>query len=73
MAEFIVGNPLRKVARKHTLLRNLLWRVDFVLIWVLVKLARLMPVDTASRTIARIPPRRVGGSTPRDASWALPV
>ncbi len=54
MAEFIVGNPLRKVARKHTLLRNLLWRVDFVLIWVLVKLARLMPVDTASRFGERV-------------------
>ncbi len=49
MAEFIIGNPLRKVARKHALLRTLLWRVDFILIWVLVKLARLMPVDTASR------------------------
>ena len=54
MAEFIVGNSIRKVARKHPFLRKLLWRVDYVLIWLLVKIARLLPVDTASRLGARV-------------------
>ena len=49
MAEFIVGNPLRKWARDHRLLREALWRLDFVLLWVVAKLARLLPIDTASR------------------------
>jgi KDO2-lipid IV(A) lauroyltransferase len=54
LAEFIVGNSLRKLARKHNFLRQLLWRVDYVLIWSLVKIARLLPVDTASRLGARV-------------------
>ena len=54
MAEFIVGNSLRKLAREHNSLRKLLWRVDYVLIWSLVKIARLLPVDTASRLGARV-------------------
>ena len=54
MAEFILGNPLRKVARKHRLLQRLLWRLDYGLIWTVVKLARLLPVDTASRYGERI-------------------
>lgn len=49
MAEFIVGNPLRKWARDHRLLRAALWRLDFVVVWLVTKLARLLPIDTASR------------------------
>lgn len=49
MAEFIVGNPLRKLARKHRFLRLLLWRLDFVFVWLLLKLAKLLPIDAASR------------------------
>jgi len=49
VAEFIVGNSLRKLAREHRFLRTLLWRLDFVLIWVITKLAQLLPIDTASR------------------------
>lgn len=54
MAEFIVGNSLRKLAREHKFLRQLLWRIDFLLIWSVVKLARLLPVDTASRFGERV-------------------
>lgn len=49
MAEFIVGNPLRKWARDNPLLRQVLWRLDFACVWVLMRVARLLPVDTASR------------------------
>jgi KDO2-lipid IV(A) lauroyltransferase len=49
VAEFIVGNPLRKWARDHRLLRVALWRLDFVVVWLVTKLARLLPIDTASR------------------------
>jgi KDO2-lipid IV(A) lauroyltransferase len=49
VAEFIVGNPLRKWARDHRLLRVVLWRLDFVVVWLVTKLARLLPIDTASR------------------------
>lgn len=49
MAEFIVGNPLRKWARDHRLVREALWRLDFVFIWLLMKVAQLLPIDTASR------------------------
>jgi KDO2-lipid IV(A) lauroyltransferase len=49
VAEFIVGNPLRKWARDHRLLREALWRLDFVVVWLVTKLARLLPIDTASR------------------------
>jgi KDO2-lipid IV(A) lauroyltransferase len=49
VAEFIVGNPLRKWARDHRLLRQVLWRLDFACIWLLMWVARLLPVDTASR------------------------
>jgi KDO2-lipid IV(A) lauroyltransferase len=49
VAEFILGSPLRKWARDHRLLREALWRLDFVLVWVITKLARLLPIDTASR------------------------
>ena len=49
MAEFIVGNSLRKLAREHRFLQRLLWRLDFALIWLVARLARLMPIDAASR------------------------
>ncbi|MEE4146461.1 MAG: hypothetical protein V2I26_16780 [Halieaceae bacterium] len=49
MAEFIVGNPLRKLARQHPLLQRLLWRVDYALVWLVAWLARLLPIDAASR------------------------
>lgn len=49
MAEFILGNSLRKLAREKPLLQRLLWRADFMMIWLLVKLFTLLPVDTASR------------------------
>jgi len=48
LTDFIVGNPLRKIAREHEFLRQLLWRVDFALIWSLFRLARLLPVEWAS-------------------------
>jgi Kdo2-lipid IVA lauroyltransferase/acyltransferase len=49
VAEFIVGNPLRKWARDHRLLRHALWRLDYSFVWLLMQVARLLPVDTASR------------------------
>ena len=49
MAEFIVGNSLRKLAREHPLLQRLLWRLDYAFIWLLIWLARRMPIDAASR------------------------
>ena len=48
MPDFIVGNPLRKIAREHEFLRRFLWRVDFALIWSLLTLFRLLPVEWAS-------------------------
>jgi KDO2-lipid IV(A) lauroyltransferase len=49
MSEFVVGHPLRNVARRHPLLAKLLWRLDFVLMWMLITTFRWLPVDTASR------------------------
>ena len=49
LAEFIVGNSLRKLAREHRFLQRLLWRLDFALVWLVAWLARRMPIDTASR------------------------
>lgn len=49
MAEFIVGNSLRKLAREHSWLQRALWRLDFALVWLVAWLARRMPIDTASR------------------------
>ncbi len=54
MAEFIVGNSLRKLAREHRFLQRALWRLDFALVWLVAWLARRMPVDTASRFGARL-------------------
>ena len=49
MAEFIVGNSLRKLAREHLFLQKVLWRLDFVVIWLVTRMARWLPIDTASR------------------------
>lgn len=49
MAEFIIGNSLRKLAREHRFLQRTLWRLDFALVWLVAWLARRMPIDTASR------------------------
>jgi KDO2-lipid IV(A) lauroyltransferase len=54
VAEFIVGNPLRKWARDNRVLREALWRLDFVMVWAVTKLARLLPIDTASRFGERV-------------------
>jgi KDO2-lipid IV(A) lauroyltransferase len=49
MSEFIIGHPLRNVARKRPALAQLLWRIDFAFMWVLIALFRLLPIDIASR------------------------
>ncbi len=54
MAEFIIGNPLRKLARQYQPLRQLLWWLDFVLVWVLLTVYKLLPVDAASRMGERV-------------------
>ncbi|NND66153.1 MAG: lauroyl acyltransferase [Halioglobus sp.] len=54
MAEFIIGSPLRKLAREHEPLRQFLWRLDYGLLWLLEKLLTALPVDLASRLGARI-------------------
>ena len=53
MSEFILGHPLRHVARRRDWLRQLLWRVDYALVWSLIRMFQLFPVDTASRLGAR--------------------
>ncbi|MEM8659456.1 MAG: lauroyl acyltransferase [Pseudomonadota bacterium] len=54
MAEFIVGNSMRKLARQHPLLQRALWRLDFLLVSLIAWLARRLPIDTASRFGSRI-------------------
>jgi KDO2-lipid IV(A) lauroyltransferase len=54
VAEFIVGNSLRKIARKHEFLRQALWRLDFALVWVIVTLSKLLPIDRGSRFGQRV-------------------
>ena len=49
MAEFIVGSSLSKWARDHHVLRALLWRIDVIVVWLITRLARLLPIDIASR------------------------
>jgi KDO2-lipid IV(A) lauroyltransferase len=49
VAEFIVGNSLSKWARDHQVVRALLWRLDVVIVWLITRLARLLPIDVASR------------------------
>jgi KDO2-lipid IV(A) lauroyltransferase len=54
LAEYIVGNSLRKLAREHKILRQLLWRVDYVLVSLVAWLARRLSIDTASRFGSRV-------------------
>jgi KDO2-lipid IV(A) lauroyltransferase len=54
VAEFIVGNSLRKIARKHEFLRQALWRLDFALVWVIVNLSKRLPIDLSSRFGQRV-------------------
>ena len=54
MAEFIVGNPLRKIAREHDTLRHVLWRVDYALVWLLHRLLKVLPIDLSSRVGDRL-------------------
>ena len=54
MAEFIVGNSLRRLAREHRFLQQLLWRVDYLLVSAVAWLARRLPIDTASRFGSRV-------------------
>lgn len=54
MAEFIIGSPLRKLAREHEPLRQFLWRLDYGLLWLLEKVLVAFPVDFASRVGARL-------------------
>lgn len=49
MAEFIVGNSMRRLAREYPLLQRALWRVDYAFVWLVTWLARRMPIDAASR------------------------
>lgn len=54
MAEFILGNSLRKWARRHEPLRQVLWRLDFALVWLLKTFLQALPVDLSSRAGARV-------------------
>lgn len=49
MTDFIVGNSIRKWARDHRVLRALLWRLDFLMFWLIANFAKFLPADTASR------------------------
>ena len=53
MAEFIIGSPLRNLAREHEALRHFLWRVDYALVWSIQKILQLLPIDLSSRTARR--------------------
>lgn len=48
MAQFIIGNTLGKIADRHQGLQKFLWRIDFVAVWLLVRVFGLLPVDAAS-------------------------
>jgi KDO2-lipid IV(A) lauroyltransferase len=54
MAEFILAAPLRRFARTRPRLRRLLWRIDYVFVWTLIRLFQMLPVDLASRLGARV-------------------
>lgn len=54
MAEFILGSPLRPLARRYEPLRKLLWRLDYGMLWLLQKVMQTLPVDLSSRLGARI-------------------
>jgi KDO2-lipid IV(A) lauroyltransferase len=48
VAQFILGNAIGKTAEKHKSLQQLLWRIDFAVVWLLIKMFALLPIDTAS-------------------------
>ncbi|MGB1141291.1 MAG: hypothetical protein ACPG1A_10360, partial [Halioglobus sp.] len=54
MAEFILGNPLRNLARKHRPLARVLQWLDFALVWIVVQFSRLLPIDLGSRLGRRV-------------------
>ncbi len=54
MAQFILGNAIGKTAEKHKGLQQLLWRLDFAAVWLLIKLFALLPIDTASELGRRL-------------------
>jgi KDO2-lipid IV(A) lauroyltransferase len=49
VAQFILGNAIGKTAEKHKSLQQLLWRIDFAVVWLLIKMFGLLPIDTASK------------------------
>jgi KDO2-lipid IV(A) lauroyltransferase len=48
LAEFIIGNTLRKKARQRGWLQTALWRLDYSLIWLLVRLFSSLDPDRSS-------------------------
>lgn len=54
MAEFILGSPLKPLARRLPRLRRALWRLDQGFIRLLLALLRRLPVDRASRMGSRL-------------------
>lgn len=54
MAEFILGSPLKPLARRLPRLRRALWRLDEGFIRLLLALLRRLPVDLASRMGSRL-------------------
>ena len=54
MSKFIVGSAFGKIADKHQWLQNFLWRLDFALVWCLVSIFNLLPVDASSRFGRRV-------------------
>lgn len=54
MAEFILGSPLKPLARRFPRLRRALWRLDEGFIRLLLALFRRLPVDRASRLGASV-------------------
>jgi len=54
MAEFILGSPLKPLARRFPRLRRALWRLDEGFVRALLALFRRLPLDAASRLGARV-------------------
>jgi KDO2-lipid IV(A) lauroyltransferase len=54
MSAFVIGHSLRNVARKYPLLAKLLWRLDFIFVWLMIATFRCFPIDTASRFGSRV-------------------
>ena len=54
MAEFILGSPLKPLAKRFPRLRRALWRLDEGFVRLLLALFRRLPVDRASRLGARV-------------------